>query len=93
MEDLEGATTEDILKAALQIYWEAKADNFENLSTLPIVEGGCAWLNEGMCSHLKSAEEQRIVYAILAQGLAAMILDGYSLIKLSDVKELRKEDK
>lgn len=72
--------TEEIIARARDLYEDSKSDDLA-LSPNVLVEGGIAWLHEGLCSHIKGAEEERVVKAILVQCLAAMFLDGYEVTK------------
>lgn len=81
--------TEQILKDARELLalYEKYPDH-ATLSPNVIVEGGIAWLNEGLCSHYTSSEEERVVRAVVVQALAAMMMDGYRVVREEDKNEV-----
>lgn len=75
------ATAEQIIAAAKELV-EASGDNPLALSPLPVTEGCCAWLNTGLLHvSYSDRDQEEIVGAIVAQALAAMMLDGYQVVK------------
>lgn len=72
--------TEQILTDAVDLHQQG-LEYPETLSVNVLNEGNIAWISEGQW--VGERDPERTVRAILVQCLAAMMLDGYDIVKRS----------